>query len=339
MIAMDRSECPATTGRYATINAGPENEARRSCIEVQSKALTREKPCEDERTGGETSPDQQFCWAGGSVLLKSYPAQSNSRHRFTREDFAIGIVLASDSGRAASWEIESDIGQSKAKIVTSGELLVIPPGIEFEAFCHGGQALWIFVTPRVVGDQVSLLAEGVRIDDSWSNDRLLCAIIMEIRKECAQDFPRGSIFLENSVSLFVAQLVHVLGRARPRFKPASLSRCKFEMVINHLERNLHRNIVLSELSDLVGLTPRYLCSAFKKTTGRSPHQFQIERRVERAKALLSNPDLSLVDLALMLGFSSQSHLGEYFRRIQGVTPARYRAEILVAQAYGGRDRD
>jgi AraC family transcriptional regulator len=37
--------------------------------------------------------------------------------------------------------------------------------------------------------------------------------------------------------------------------------------------------------------------------------------------------MSLIDIALAVGFSSQSHLNDYFRRIVGVTPARYRAEV------------
>ena len=48
--------------------------------------------------------------------------------------------------------------------------------------------------------------------------------------------------------------------------------------------------------------------------------------IERAMALLHKPNVSLIDVALTVGFSSQSHLNDYFRRIVGVTPARYRAE-------------
>ena len=99
------------------------------------------------------------------------------------------------------------------------------------------------------------------------------------------------------------------------------------MVIEYIESNLDHNITLSELAGLVQLTPRYFCAVFKQAMGRPPHQFQIERRVERAKSLLGQPPVSLTDVALMVGFSSQSHLNEYFRRIVGVTPARYRAAV------------
>lgn len=49
-----------------------------------------------------------------------------------------------------------------------------------------------------------------------------------------------------------------------------------------------------------------------------------ERRIARAKALLANPNLSLIDIAQMVGYSGQSTFGEAFRRATGVTPGRYR---------------
>jgi AraC family transcriptional regulator len=108
----------------------------------------------------------------------------------------------------------------------------------------------------------------------------------------------------------------------------ALSRRKLQLVLEYIDSNLDRNITLSELAGLVDLTPRYFCAAFKQTVGRPPHQFQLEQRVERAKSLLHQPLVSLIEVALTVGFSSQSHLNDYFRRMVGVTPARYRAEVL-----------
>jgi AraC family transcriptional regulator len=109
---------------------------------------------------------------------------------------------------------------------------------------------------------------------------------------------------------------------------SALSAQKLRLVIEYIESHLDRNVRLAELAALVDLTPRYFCAVFKRAIGRPPHQFQIEQRIERAKSLLRQPPVSLTDVALMVGFSSQSHLNAYFRRIVGVTPARYRAAIL-----------
>jgi AraC family transcriptional regulator len=122
----------------------------------------------------------------------------------------------------------------------------------------------------------------------------------------------------------------------------ALSEPKLSLVLEYIESNLDHNVMLAELAELVELTPRYFCEVFKRAMGRPPHQFQIEQRIERAKSLLHQPFVPLSDIALMVGFSSQSHLNVYFRRIVGVTPARYRTEALCAKAdltseFGRRD--
>jgi AraC family transcriptional regulator len=63
---------------------------------------------------------------------------------------------------------------------------------------------------------------------------------------------------------------------------------------------------------------------FKRLTGLSPHQYVLRRRVERAAALLKSGEVCLKGLAPDVGFSSQSHLTEAFRRVYGVTPGAYR---------------
>jgi AraC-like DNA-binding protein len=55
-----------------------------------------------------------------------------------------------------------------------------------------------------------------------------------------------------------------------------------------------------------------------------PHQFMTSRRVERAKELLLRTDHSLAEIALEVGFSSQAHFTDQFRRATGSTPHRYR---------------
>ncbi|MBV8311428.1 MAG: helix-turn-helix transcriptional regulator [Planctomycetaceae bacterium] len=79
---------------------------------------------------------------------------------------------------------------------------------------------------------------------------------------------------------------------------------------------------------MAGLSPNYFLSAFKKATGKTPHLFLTEKRVAKACELLSNPQLSIVNVALAVGFSSQSHFTTVFGRFMKTTPACYRAHIL-----------
>jgi transposase-like protein len=56
-----------------------------------------------------------------------------------------------------------------------------------------------------------------------------------------------------------------------------------------------------------------------------PHQYVIQQRVERAKLMLSKTDLTIADIALQVGFSSQSHLTQQFKRLAGMTPKQGRS--------------
>lgn len=277
-----------------------------------------------------TDVEEQLSWASGSALMRTQGAQSSCRRDFIRNDIAVGVIMFEKPGSEVTWHLNGNLVLNKTWSSTdaSHDLIVLPPGCEFQARCHGsGQGLWLFLDPQTVMDepQVKSFAERATVDCSWSKDRLAWMVISEIKKECANGFPRGPMFLERSAMLFMTQLTHVLENAPPRFEPTrGLSGRKLRRVVDYFEANLHRNITLSEVSDLVELTPRYFCAAFKHAMGRPPHQFQIELRVERATTLLRDPNFSLADVALMVGFSSQSHLSCYFRRIMGVTPARYR---------------
>jgi AraC family transcriptional regulator len=67
-----------------------------------------------------------------------------------------------------------------------------------------------------------------------------------------------------------------------------------------------------------------LASLFKQAMGISPHQYVIQQRVEHAKLMLSKTDLAIADIALQVGFSSQSHLTQQFKRLTGMTPKQVR---------------
>jgi AraC family transcriptional regulator len=107
-----------------------------------------------------------------------------------------------------------------------------------------------------------------------------------------------------------------------------LADARFRRVIDYLNASLASEISLGDLADLVNLSPNYFLSAFKKATGKTPHHLLTEMRVAKARELLSNPQMSIVNVALAVGFSSQSHFTTVFRRFVKTTPALYRATIL-----------
>jgi AraC family transcriptional regulator len=81
---------------------------------------------------------------------------------------------------------------------------------------------------------------------------------------------------------------------------------------------------LSELAVLAALSPYHFARLFKASTGYSPHQYVIHRRVERAKLLLSTTHWSLAAIAQAVGFAHESHLALHFKRLTGLLPSASR---------------
>ncbi|GAQ00055.1 transcriptional regulator, AraC family [Leptolyngbya sp. NIES-2104] len=81
---------------------------------------------------------------------------------------------------------------------------------------------------------------------------------------------------------------------------------------------------LVELAEVINSSPTYFASLFKQAMEISPHQYVIQQRVERAKTMLSKTNLAIADIALQVGFSSQSHLTQHFKRFTGKTPKQIR---------------
>ena len=132
----------------------------------------------------------------------------------------------------------------------------------------------------------------------------------------------------------IAQMmaVHLARTHSTRSRPARilaakpLAGWKMRRVIEFIEENLEGDLSLQAMAAEVDISPLYLARAFKAAIGQSPHQFVLARRIERAKELLRNTDLAVVDVALSAGFSSQSHLSHWFIRQVGVSPAAYRRQ-------------
>jgi AraC family transcriptional regulator len=277
----------------------------------------------------ESFDENKFCWAGGTLLLKKHNSYAANSYKFLREDIAICVAMPADSDDAAALKISGDLAEFRSLIVTPPRLLVIPPGHKFEAHCTGTfHCLWIFVDRQsvVASEEIKSFTQTKRINSSWSKSPSLFKMTADLVKEGLQGFPRGQSSIDDSVSSLMKELARYFARGRTQFNPAALSDDKLNVVMDYIERNVNRNIALSELSALVELTQRYFCASFKKAMGRPPHWFHLERRIERAKVLLHDTDLTLAQIADTIGFNSETHLVHCFRRIEGTTPGRYRTE-------------
>jgi AraC-like DNA-binding protein len=89
-------------------------------------------------------------------------------------------------------------------------------------------------------------------------------------------------------------------------------------------------VTLRDLARQTGLSPSHLCRVFRQGTGMTPHAYQLQIRVRRAKTLLL-AGCPIAQAATEAGFWDQAHLTRHFKRTIGVSPGRYVAELTEAR--------
>lgn len=94
--------------------------------------------------------------------------------------------------------------------------------------------------------------------------------------------------------------------------------------IDYIYDHLQENITLEALAKFENLNPSYFSKLFSKETGSSVKAFVNTAKVTTAQRMLAQTDYSISDIALSLGFSSQSAFTAVFRKQTGQTPGKYR---------------
>jgi AraC-like DNA-binding protein len=95
-------------------------------------------------------------------------------------------------------------------------------------------------------------------------------------------------------------------------------------VREHVEKHLGESIDLAGLASIAGMSVFHFARQFKHSAGVTPHHYLVARRIERARAMLTETDLSLSEIALATGFADQSHFARHFRQMTGTTPREFR---------------
>jgi AraC family transcriptional regulator len=99
---------------------------------------------------------------------------------------------------------------------------------------------------------------------------------------------------------------------------------QIHQVISYIRDHLAEDLNIDKLSSIAGISPLYFSEAFKRHQGVTPHKYILQKRIDWAKELLLNTELSIAAIAQETGFSSQGHLTTTFSRLLGKTPLEFR---------------
>ena len=99
-------------------------------------------------------------------------------------------------------------------------------------------------------------------------------------------------------------------------------------MINYIAKHYDNpDLSLTLISEKIGIAPTYLCSIFKKYTGKTLNQYITEYRIKKAKELLNDKLLRVSNVSSMVGYRDGNYFTKIFKKYTNLSPSEYRKEI------------
>jgi AraC family transcriptional regulator len=160
-----------------------------------------------------------------------------------------------------------------------------------------------------------------------TKDPVYYALMTALTAEPARKAHPGQRLLVQSVaracaSHLLASCTCLTDQAPPS---AGLSGSVFSRVRRYIEEHVDQRISLDDLASIAGVSRFHFARQFRRRTGRSPMDYLLRIRIERAKAMLVTREWRVVDVAAALGFADQSHFTRTFRKMVGTSPSSFAA--------------
>lgn len=217
--------------------------------------------------------------------------------------------------------------------ILPGSITVEPTWFE-GTFTNDEQTEWltVYVRQARLAEIGAELSKGGVAPDLNRVEGAADPILSDLIRSCAASLLRAEratrLELDGWAQVIGAHLArhHGTGQVASEAPDAALSPEALRIVLELIEGELDGDLSLATIAGVLDMGTTKLSAGFRAATGRSLHQYVIERRVEKARDLIETRKLSLAEIAFATGFCSQSHMTRAFRAHLGVTPGRYRAD-------------
>ena len=225
--------------------------------------------------------------------------------------------------------------QFRRERVHHGEVAIIPAGLPWEWAFKGTTESDLL--PLCLEDAfLREVAQSVEIDPDeveivpllGVRDPQIERVGFSLKAEVeADDLVGGKRYAEslaNALAIHLIREYSSLGRKATRKiaggeHNGELSKRALKSAIDYIGNNLQKDLTLPEIAGAAHMSPYHFSRLFKESTGFTPHQYVIERRVQWAKVLLSSTALPIAEIALLCGFANHSHLNRHVKRLFGVS--------------------
>lgn len=204
--------------------------------------------------------------------------------------------------------------------LTSNPVAYLPPPFEYVRFY-----IPISTLEHLAYERGLKRIGGLRASCVGTQDVVMQGLAMAILPALQDPSVCSGLFLDSIALAFHAHAVRAYsGMADDGMIRAGLTPRQLKVALDYMEAQLAGDPTIADLAKACGLSSSHFARAFTQSMGMPPHRWLMQRRVERAKALLSAGDLDIAQIALVCGFTDQSHLNKVFARFEGCGPGRWR---------------
>ena len=202
--------------------------------------------------------------------------------------------------------------------VNEGDILGMPLGVPFRYFSHGViRYHWFGIPnywPSIMGtpERVHWLANGF--------DAELEARFVEIRETLILG---RSGYALRAIGVFYEFMARVVEQSRPASSVASSYPDAVRNALVFLRENYQESYDAAATAAVVGLSQSHLRALFEKWVGESPQKFHTRCRIDEARRLLYQDNLTMAQIALQIGYTDPRYFSRVFKQMTGLPPSRY----------------
>jgi AraC family transcriptional regulator len=267
---------------------------------------------------------RNFSWNGGAFDTARRPQTASVEGTIRVPDHLLLVTLR---GGASNVEVNTDCGHRYSGPDRPGAVSFVPAYCERHVVLSDVRSEWasISLNPRqLVGN------DDIRLEcPAFSNvdDPFITGLVTELSRLFATDGRLDKTYCEAMSHALACYLARRYGKQRSKTldKELKLPAWRLRRIADYVEAHIDRDILVSDLANLVGVSSGHLHRAFRQTMGITPLDYITDKRIRRAMAIMAQGDTSIAELALQVGFVSPSHFTRTFRRVTGMNPSAFRA--------------
>ncbi|MEV6652543.1 AraC family transcriptional regulator [Streptomyces sp. NPDC051219] len=220
------------------------------------------------------------------------------------------------------------ISQSmRAQRIPAGGIFLHPAGRELDVELQGGlDTVHLYLSDSVLQEAQGEGGKVELVEELGSSDPLIEQLVLALDGVVRRREPSARTYVDHLVGTLAAQLARAhAGRPVDRDSASSgLTSRQLTSARELMETRISEPLPVAELASATGLSASQFSRQFRASTGKSPHQFLLQLRLDHARRLLRTTTLPIADLAAHCGFSHQEHLTRVMRAKLGTTPAAFR---------------